>query len=511
MDKLDTVFLDAQVITMDENMPFARAIGVKDGEIHYLGSTEDLPLAPSTKVISLNGSTILPGFIDSHTHFMQTGLGLTGVDLREAASKEELLAKISRAVQTKAPGELVRGWGYDDSVFPGKEPPTMGELDQAAPDNPVWLSRIDSHSCAVNGKCWDLIGLAPELEGIERNGSGQVTGILRAKANSAARKEMAGLVDARMRLEALEAAEKLAFRAGLTSVCALEGGELFGDADVLFLLEHRQERKLRFTIYNQSTDVEKVQKLGLKQIGGCILIDGAFGSRTAALFEPYADAPGEKGLLYFPDQALQDFIREAHCAGLQIATHVIGDRAIEQLLQAYEKVLAEFPRSDHRHRLEHMELANDEQIFRMKKLGLIASVQPAFEYFWGGGEKMYASRLGEERAGQTNRLRRLLAAGLRPVGGSDSDVTPMEPLLGVHSAVNHPNSSQRIPVREALRMFTVDAAYATFHEEVKGTLTPGKLADLVVLGENPLTVSPQRLKDIQVIMTVIGGEIVYQV
>lgn len=509
--ELSLVLKGANVITMDGRKPRAAAVGVCQDRIVSVGSDSEVlrTAGPATKVMDMAGKTVLPGFVDSHVHFMQTGLGMTGVDLRSARSRIDVLTAISAAVAVTPSGELVRGIGYDDSHFGADGPPGMAELTRVAPDHLVWLSRIDGHSCIVNRRAWEALGIPTDTRGVDVDPGGQPTGLLRAEANALARQRIARLISECDRRRAVQACARAAVAAGVTSVCALEGGDLFGDEDAEFLLEHTSDVDVRLTLYYQTADVGRVLERGLKRIGGCLTIDGSFGSRTAALFEPYADDRGNSGCLYFTDDELTEFIVSAHRAGLQIATHVLGDRAIEQILRAYEVALDRFPRPDHRHRLEHFELPTPEQIGRAQRLGLIPSVQPAFMHYWGNPGGMYEQRLGRERARRANPLRTLVEAGLMPAGGSDSDVTPMQPLLGIHAAVNHPVPEQRLNPREAIALFTVNGARATFQEREKGTISPGKLADLVVLEEDPLVVPPHRLKDIRVIMTFIGGRLVY--
>jgi predicted amidohydrolase YtcJ len=249
-------------------------------------------------------------------------------------------------------------------------------------------------------------------------------------------------------------------------------------------------------------------RLGFEHLGGCILLDGSIGSYTAALEEDYEGQTGQRGVLYEKQQRLSSFVEEAHEAGVQCAFHAIGPRAIEQVLTAYERALARFPRYDHRHRIEHFEMATDQQIARARDLGLVLSMQPAFEEYWGGPDGMYASRLGA-RWRITNRLRSIVDRGIRLAGGSDTNVTPPEPLLGIHGAVNHPNEEQRLSVREALRMFTIDAAYAGHNETRHGSISPGKEANFVLLDADPFEVARAELRRIRVLQTWYRGRPVY--
>ena len=243
-------------------------------------------------------------------------------------------------------------------------------------------------------------------------------------------------------------------------------------------------------------------------MGGDIFIDGAFGSRTAAISTKYNDCDTQ-GNLYFNNGELNYYVGEAHREGLQIALHAIGDRAIEQVLNAYENALEVYSRKDHRHRIEHFELATKEQIDRAADLGLVISSQPTFEYFWGNEKGMYERRLGKTLASRTNNFRYIIDSGIVLCGGSDSDINEINPLLAIHAAVNHPKKNHSIEVVEALRMFTVNSAYANFEEHLKGRLEKGKYGDFVVLNKDILSVERDAIKDILVEATFKEGNMVF--
>ena len=261
-------------------------------------------------------------------------------------------------------------------------------------------------------------------------------------------------------------------------------------------------------VWYQTTDVAAALKLGLPRIGGCILLDGDFGPHTAALTEPYADQPDSRGTLYYTQEEIDAFVEAAHRAGLQIAMHAVGDRAAEQALNAYERALDRWPRADHRHRIEHFEVYNEALVQRARRLGVHLAIQPPFNPYFGGHTRLNPL-LGEERALRSDPVRSLLEAGLPIGGGSDSTVTPLQPLYGVHCAVNHSNPAERLEVEPALRLYTLDNASMAFEETDKGSIAVGKLGDLVVLAEDPFEVEPERIKDIPVEMTVVGGQTVY--
>jgi predicted amidohydrolase YtcJ len=252
----------------------------------------------------------------------------------------------------------------------------------------------------------------------------------------------------------------------------------------------------------------EVQELGLPRVGGCICSDGAFEAHTAALFEPYTDEPDNYGALTYTQEVMDRFILTAHSAGLQIAVHCESERSIEQVLQAMEKALHADPRSDHRHRIEHLELPTYNQIERMANAGIMASMQPAFIPAFVGQEDMriYKGLLGKSRLERVHPYRTILDHGIPISGGSDSPVTPYDPLAGVQAAVNHPNFRERVTLWEALQMFTSTAAWSAFEEGEKGTIEPGKLADMVVLAQDPFKVSTGAIKDIEIKRVCTGGK-----
>lgn len=512
MNFADKILYNGTILSMDENRGIYNALAIKDGKIAAVGDKNEILgfKYEGTEFMDLEGKTVLPGFIDSHVHLTQTGLNTLGIDLTKVKSIEEILKLIKRRCETNPEEPFIRGIGYDDENMIEKRPPSIKELDEVIPDKPVFLFRIDSHSMTVNSKALDILNLPEKLEGIDLDRYGKPTGVLRAGANSLGRSRAFDLIDDSIRLLALQMAAQLALKKGVTTVNALEGGKLFNDRDVEVILKHKNELPIDVEVFYQTTDVDKVLSLGLKRIGGCIILDGSFGSRTAALLEPYSDDSSTNGVLYYTQKEIDEFVEKAHRAGLQTTVHALGDRAIDQIMSAYERAMHIYPRKDSRHRIEHVELPNKRQIEQAAKLGIILSVQPAFEYYWGGLEGMYGTRLGRERTLMTNPYKTMINSGCMLVGGSDSDVTPIDPLLGVHGAVNHSNIDERIDVLRALEMFTINGAKAIFMEDRKGSIAKGKDADLVILKENPLDVEAKKIKDIKVEMTIKSGEIVYR-
>jgi predicted amidohydrolase YtcJ len=500
----DLVLNNANIVTMNPQRPRAEALAVREGRIVGVGSWEDVqPYAEGVHTLDMDGKTVLPGFIDSHAHFTWTGMQEAAFDFESAGSVEDVRAILSQAVAEISPGQLLFGMGLNHYCFPGRQLPTSAQLDVVSPHHPVFISGVTGHYALANTRCLRELDLPSGTPGLDP------TGLLRDRANTLADARMSARFAREQGLERLHrAAARRAVTVGLTTVHALEGADQPGDPEVQALLDIKPELPVRLVIWYQTTHVEAVRELGLPRIGGCILLDGDFGPHTAALLEPYADQPENQGTLYYTQGEVDAFVEAAHRAGLQIAMHAVGDRAAEQALNAYERALERWPRLDHRHRIEHFEVYDEGLVERIRRLGVHLAIQPPFNVHFGGHTRLIPL-LGEERAARSDPVRSLIEAGVPVGGGSDSTVTPMQPLYGVHSAVNHSNPTERLGVERALQLYTLDNAALAFEERDKGSLEVGKLGDLVALSNDPRSVAPECIADIAVEMTVVGGEIVY--
>lgn len=502
----ELALVNGQVITMEESQPLAEAVLVRDGRIVAVGTSREVASERSGgELIDLRGRTVLPGFIDTHVHLVSTGLSMMGPQLEDCQSLEQVLAAL--AAEGARQPDVVKASGLEPSLESGEHRLDRWKLDRIIPDKTVYVVRRDGHSVTVNTRTMEALALPPETSGIERDRTtGEPTGTLRADARRIAGERLTHITTEDRR-EAIRRATRAAVEVGLTTVHALDGSWPRGHEDIRMLLALAPSLPAKIVVYYQTKEIGKVLELGLPRIGGCVLVDGSIASHTAALAAPYTDNPNTEGVLYFSDQELHTFIREAHASSLQVSMHAIGERAIQQLLNAYQSVLAEAPRPDHRHRIEHFLLARPSQIQRASALGLSISMQPAFLHFGRGRKNLYLDRLGPERAAAVNPLRQVKDAGITLGGGSDSFITPMNPLLGIHAAANDHPSASRLTVHAALEAFTIDAARLAFEEDRKGSIGTGKAADLVVLGENPLRCSPGCIKDIPVDMTIVEGVI----
>lgn len=497
---------NAHIHTLNPAQPFARSIGIRDGRVVSLDG--DSGGWERRQIMDAQGVIITPGFIDTHVHFTAAGMALLALNLEDCRSLDDVLDKIADEAQGKPADYLVFATQFAPDLMIENRFPTADELDQASQNRPVYIMERTGHWAGINQAGLNLLNIPADLPGRQLDSSGNFSGVITGKVNSVAGEILWPAFIHRVSVErAILRAAQDAVSGGITTLHALE--EL---PEVRAILNNKELAHLRIIPYSQTKDVQTVQALGLKQIGGCgsMIVDGDFGPHTAALLEPYADQPETSGVLYWQDEDLDHFVLAAHRAGLQIALHCVGSAAIEQTLNAYEKALRAYPRKDHRHRIEHFELPAEGQAERALQMGVALAMQPAFNHYWPHDGEEYPRVVGVERAELVDPVSRILTAGLPVSFGSDAPVTPLRPLLGIHSAVNHSNPNERISVETALNLTIKGGAWFSFEEQEKGSLEIGKLGDLVLLGEDPLRTPVEKIKDIPVVKTIIGGEIVYE-
>jgi len=502
------VFVNGNIITMSSEDSRARAVVIEGGRIVKTGSNADVQnfIDQGWPVLDLKGKTVLPGFIDTHEHMMLTGLLTAAVHLDDVENVAQILERVAdRAGQTEK-GGWIRGSYLNEQNIAEKRMPTRTDLDQVCSEHPVFLLHTTGHMCAFNSRALEIINLPLNLEGVDME-SGRPTGVVRDPGIlTYVHPTMSKFIAEKEKIEFLQQASQMALDKGVTTLHALDGGDL-GPGDTRVIWANRDKFTVRVVCYNQSMDLSEVKELGLPRVGGCICADGAFEAHTAALFEPYADEPDNYGELTYSQETMDKFILEANRAGLQIAVHCESERSIEQVLWAMEKALRDFPRTDHRHRLEHLELPTSNQLERMARAGIMTGMQPAFIPAFIGRENMeiYETLLGRGRLRRVHPYRTILDHGIPICGGSDSPVTPYDPLAGIQAAVNHPNADERVSLYEALEMFSTTAAWSAFEEKEKGTIEPGKLADLVVLDNDPFAVDAGKISDIKIEEVFLGG------
>ena len=484
----------------------ADAVRIAHGSIEAIGSWRDLKRdLPSNAVVhDLAGATVLPGLGDAHVHFAATGFLQSAIDCSQIDTLEGILAAVAREAAGKGPGELVLGLRMQHLEDPAHRLPTRQELTAAAPANPVYIRHITGHASVANERVFDLLDFPQGQAGVVLDEDGWPSGYLVAQATQQATQAMYDLYAQQVGYEAaFRAAADKAAREGCTVVHALDN---LGAVEALLPIE--PSLPVRVLPYTQSWDLHAVRDLGLTRIGGChgCALDGDFDMGTAAVLEPYANRPGHTGVLYHDDVTLQGFVNATHHMGMQLCFHAVGDRAVEQALTAFERAERSYPRGNARHRIEHAQLITPGQIARAAELGAVVSVQPAFNHVWD--HHTYIEYVGETYR-RVDPLRSLLSAGLQLAGGSDSTVTELRPLLGIHAAVNHSREEERIGVGEAIRLFSEGVAYSTFDEGRRGAIRVGFDADLTVVDRDPFAVDPASIADITPVMTVVRGRVVH--
>jgi predicted amidohydrolase YtcJ len=526
----DAIYFNANVWTGNARQPKAEAIAIDDGSIVAVGTTAEVrKLADAkTHAVDLKGAFVVPGFIDNHVHFINGGLALAQVDLRDAASRAEFTRRIAQTAAKTPKGQWIKDGGWDHELW-GGELPTRDWIDKDTPNTPVFVSRLDGHMALANSLVLKLAGIdekTPDPEGgtIVRDQSGRPTGILKDNAMNLVFTVIPAPSDQEL-AQGLERAMEHAVARGVTQVHDMGGVEDFRVLDLY--RRTRASDKLRMRIYSFVPMAER-QKAAEYQTrngtgdewlrwGGVKgFVDGSLGSTTAWFHKPYDDAPNTTGLTMGDPEKLRTGIIEANKAGLHVAVHAIGDRANDWLLDAFEKIEQAGPKKDWRFRIEHAQHLTPAAIKRFGPLGVVASMQPAHAIDDG---RWAEKRIGAERLKGTYAFRSLIDSGAHLTFGSDWPVAPLDPLTGIYAAVTrrtndgaNPNGwqpQQKITVAEALRSYTAENAWAGFQEGKVGVLKQGALADFAVLSKDLFAVPPAEIDKVKVVRTVVGGREVY--
>ena len=524
---------NGNVLTVDDKDTRASAVLIVGDKIVSVGSNEEIlrQFSDGVEVIDLRGKTVIPGFVDCHAHPMGFGQSLMTVDCRTPPMKSinDIVEGVRKAVAEKHEGEWILGRGYDDFKLIEKRNPNRWDLDKVAPSNPVLITRLCGHVSVANSLALELAGISKdtkESEGgeIDRDPeTSEPTGVLRGGARAPLRKIIPPTSFEALKNGIKLAAEEFIAR-GVTSVSDAGVGQ--PTVVKAYKAAIDEGMPLRVNLMMSRGLLDELTKLGFEtgfgdeklRIGAIKMVfDGSFSGRTAAMSKPFTDTPDNSGILYMSQEELNDGVQASHEAGFQVGVHAIGDRAISGVLDAYEEALKKHPKKDHRFRIEHCGINSPEIVARIKRLGVIPVPQPIFLY--GEGES-YRAGLKEDDLKWAYPVRSWLDAGITVAMSSDCPATSGEelisPLLGIYVAVTRKTDAgqelgpeQRVKVEEAIRAYTLGGAYATFEEDVKGSVEPGKLADLTVISEDPTSVEAERIKDLSVEMTIIGGRIVY--
>jgi predicted amidohydrolase YtcJ len=532
----DKVFLNGRVVTADLNNSSAEAVAVLGDKVYQIGKSEEIEkcAGPKTEKFDLAGKALLPGFIDPHCHMIVYGLYLDQIDCSYPSVKtiENILKKVKEKAEQAPKWEWIQGWGYDEFALEEKRYPTRWELDLVAPHHPVVLVRTCIHACVANSIALKKAGIGKETnnpmggEIVKDAATGEPTGLIREMPAMDLIEAAIPLPQVPALRKAIKRASQVFVKEGITSIHDAGIGSV-NPADIRAYQEAFDQDHIPLRVYLTLREYTYT-KLGYDEMGLGIytgfgndrlrigpvklLIDGGIGARTAAMKEPYEGDPNEKGFLTLAQGDLFEKVKKAHQNGFQVSIHAIGDFAIEAAINCYESVLEEFPRGNHRHRIEHFSCATPDLIMRANRIGLLPIIQPTFIHRLG---ESYLKNLGD-RIRYVIPCKSLIKAGMRPAGSSDRPVVPGNPLLGIYSAVTRRTEKgqvivpeERVSVMNAIRMYTINGAFASFEEKIKGSIEPGKLADFVVLSEDLLSIPPEEIKDLKVEMTLVGGEVVY--
>jgi len=527
----DLIVLNAKVYTADVNRPVAEAFAVRGGRIAFVGSARGALalVGPRTERLDLAGRTVIPGMVDAHAHLLGLGQALRTVDLVGTRSYDEVIARVVERARTARPGEWIRGRGWDQNDWADTHFPTHQALSRAVPNNPVYLTRVDGHAALVNAKALELAQVTaatPDPTGgrFIRDSAGTPTGVLIDGAQGVVGRVIPPASRAELQAQTLAAIAELN-RWGLTGIhdagvnaegiAAYEALAREGRYSLRNYVMIRDNDSTLDAFMRRGPQTALYGRLWIRAIK--LSADGALGSRGAALLEPYSDDPGNTGLITTPMERVKSVAVRALRAGFQLNVHAIGDRANRLVLDQFEAALQEVPVADHRFRIEHAQILHHQDIPRFAQLDVIPSMQGSHQtsdMYW------VPNRLGWARAVGAYAWRSLLNTGVVIPNGSDLPVEASNPLISFHSFITREDADnfppggwfpeQRTTRQEALWSMTLWPAYAAFMENESGTLTAGKYADFVVLDRDIMTVAPEEILKASVVMTVLGGRVVYR-
>jgi predicted amidohydrolase YtcJ len=528
----DLIVHNAKVWTVDKERPTAQAVAVLGDRIVAVGSSAEIEAwhGPQTRTIDASGKLLLPGFNDSHVHFVDGGLSLDSVQLNDATSATEFARRIGEQARKTPKGEWVTSGDWDETKWTPASMPSKELIDPLTPDTPVFVSRYDGHMGLANSVTLRLAGITaqtPDPPGgvIVHDAQGNPTGALKDAAMDYVYKIAPPLShDARMR--AVKRALAHAASLGVTSVQHMNPE--YADVAVYSELLERGELTARIYAAPLITGVDDQVKIGIRHaFGGPFLrigalkayADGSLGSSTAYFFEPFSNQPNNHGLLsdeMHPVSLMRDRMLKADASGLQLCTHAIGDQGISTILDLYSDIVKAHGESDRRLRIEHAQHMAAKDFDRFTQLHVIASMQP---YHAIDDGRWAEERIGHDRASRTYAFRTFLNHGVRLAFGTDWNVAPLNPMLGLYAAVTratldgkNPNGwfpEQKLTVAEAVEAYTLGSAYAEFQEKDKGSITPGKLADMVLLSDDVFTIEPAKIREVRILTTWVGGKIVW--
>jgi predicted amidohydrolase YtcJ len=546
----DLVIKGGKVITVNPKNEVTEAVAVLGDKIVAVGTSEQIAdcIGDHTKVIQLNGQTVLPGFIEPHTHFMDYGIELRRLNARTPPNKNipQLLQRVHTHAEKTPKGEWIIGNGIEESALEEKRWPTRGELDAAAPDHPVYLVHLSHHAAVANSRALKMAGISeatPQPEGGHMDvdpSTGRLIGVLREKAAFKPVQNILPIPTKEQMKEGLAAAGKLYASGGITSTH--DAGATTDPETYRAYQEVVEEGRLKTRVYLMIRDwpyarfyLERDlglrtgfgnEKLRMGPLKTCT--DGSIQVFTCAFYEPYITLESEQTqknprcLLQISPTEVNEIVLEAHQKGYQVAIHAQGDYGVDVAIDAIQNAMEKYPRPDPRHRIEHCQCVTPEGLRRMGQLGIIGSFYPHHIWYWA--DRHVSIYIGKERASRMDPMKSAMKAGVVTISHSDAPIASIgdpvfgaEPLFGIWCAVNRKTRGgmllgpeERLTPMEGIRAYTINAAYASFEEKIKGSIERGKLADMVILSKDPCEVDPWEIRNIKVECTILGGEIVYQ-
>jgi predicted amidohydrolase YtcJ len=529
----DLIVTNANVWTVDSKLPKAQAVAIIGDRIVAVGSQADVQgwRGASTRVIDAGGRLVLPGFNDAHVHFVSGGQQLDAVDLNDATTAEEFVKRVAQQASKTPKKQWITGGDWDETKWSPAQLPTKEMIDAVTPDNPVFLNRYDGHMSLANSIALRLAGVTastPDPPGgsIVRDAQGNPTGALKDAAMGYVFKVIPPLSHDQ-RLHAVQRALSHAASLGVTSVQDMNPE--YADIAVYSELLDRGQLTTRIYAAPLITQLDDQVKIGIRRAFGSPYLrigalkayaDGSLGSATAYFFEPFADQPNNHGLLsdeMHPISLMHDRMMKADAAGLQLCTHAIGDAGISAILDIYTDLVKVHGKADRRFRIEHAQHMAAKDFARFADLGVIASVQP---YHAIDDGRWAEKRIGHDRASRTYAFRTFLNDGVRLAFGTDWNVAPLNPMLTLYAATTratldgkNPNGwfpEQKLTVVEAVQAYTMGSAYAEFQDQEKGSITPGKLADMVIVNDDIFQIDPVKIRDVKVTKTIVGGKVVWE-
>jgi len=537
--RADLVLLNGKVVTVDPEFSVAEAVAVKDRRIVAVGSTAEIEglVGAGTEVIDLEGRMVLPGLIDSHIHMVSTGLTMSMIDCRTPPmdSIADIVVAVRERAEKARAGEWIAGRGWDQAKLAEHRNPTRWDLDEAAPDNPVYLTRTCGHVVVVNSKALEVAGVTrdtPQPVGgtIVKDEDREPTGLLlerpafwlvlkhvpppdlerkkeaiRLASRAFSEAGLTGVIEAGIAAEDMRAYQEVLREGGLTVRVNMMLKGVEGDEPV----EESLRRIREFPLTTGFGD-DMVRFLGLK-----LLIDGGIGCRTALLREPYEGEPDNRGILTMPEEKLQRLVDEANLQGMMVGVHCAGGGAMDIVLRAFEETDRKRPIKGRRFTLIHAYQPSEENFETCRRLGVVVASQPSFLYYLGDS---YYENVGPERSKWLKPHRAWIDHGIVVAAGTDSPVTPYPPFVSLWAAIarrtevqeTQMGTGQKVTREEAIRMYTINGAYLTFEEDARGSIEPGKLADLIVIDRDILTCPEDDIKETKVLRTILSGKTVYK-